>query len=47
MNESTTTQRQAADDLEQLEFTPVSAEDAADLDDRVYLFGVRAEGVRS
>ncbi|MFD3920830.1 hypothetical protein [Streptomyces sp. NPDC058595] len=32
-------------DLAELEFSPITPEDAADLDDRVYLLGVRAEFV--
>jgi exoribonuclease R len=32
-------------DLAELEFSPISPEDADDLDDRVYLLGVRPEFV--
>ncbi|MEU1535539.1 MULTISPECIES: hypothetical protein [Streptomyces] len=32
-------------DLAELEFSPIAPEDAADLDDRVYLLGVRPEFV--
>ncbi|MET9352674.1 hypothetical protein ABZY14_06570 [Streptomyces sp. NPDC006617] len=32
-------------DLAELEFSPISPEEAADLDDRVYLLGVRPEFV--
>lgn len=34
---------EAADDLAELEFTPLTPEEAADVDDRVYLLGVRRE----
>ncbi|MBL1101024.1 hypothetical protein [Streptomyces coffeae] len=33
-------------DLAELEFSPIIPEDAADLDDRVYLLGVRPEFVK-
>lgn len=33
-------------DLAELEFSPISPEDADDLDDRVYLLGVRSEFVK-
>ncbi len=32
-------------DLAELEFSPIAPEDAAELDDRVYLLGVRPEFV--
>jgi hypothetical protein len=34
---------EAAEDLAELEFTPLTPEEAADVDDRVYLLGVRRE----
>jgi hypothetical protein len=33
-------------DLAELEFSPISSEEADDLDDRVYLLGIRAEAVK-
>jgi hypothetical protein len=35
--------QEAADDLAELQFSPVAPEEAAELDDRVYLLGVRRE----
>jgi hypothetical protein len=32
-----------ADDLAELQFSPIAPEEAAELDDRVYLLGVRRE----
>jgi hypothetical protein len=34
---------EAADDLAELEFSPLTPEEAAEVDDRVYLLGVRRE----
>lgn len=36
---------EALDDLAELEFSPVPPEEAEELDDRVYLLGIRAEFV--
>ncbi|MFC4857311.1 hypothetical protein [Actinophytocola glycyrrhizae] len=35
--------REAAEDLAELEFTPLTPEEAAEVDDRVYLLGVCRE----
>jgi len=35
--------QEAADDLAELQFSPLAPEEAAELDDRVYLLGVRRE----
>lgn len=43
------TREQAAEavaDLTELQFTPLTVEDASRLDDRLYLIGIRAETVR-
>lgn len=37
---------QATDDLAELQFTPIPADEAAELKDRLYLLGVRPEAVR-
>jgi hypothetical protein len=34
---------EAADDLAELEFAPLTPDEAAEVDDRVYLLGVRRE----
>jgi hypothetical protein len=41
-----TAARQASEDLVELQFTPIPAEEASEMDDRVYLLGVRCEAVR-
>ncbi len=35
--------QEAAEDLAELQFSPLAPEEAAELDDRVYLLGVRRE----
>jgi hypothetical protein len=35
--------QEAADDLAELQFSPLAPDEAAELDDRVYLLGVRRE----
>ncbi|MFJ2130378.1 hypothetical protein ACIOMQ_05585 [Streptomyces sp. NPDC087845] len=41
LNESA--RSEAAEDLAELEFSPLTPEEAAEVDDRVYLLGVRRE----
>lgn len=38
--------RQASEDLTELQFTPIPAEEVSEMDDRVYLLGIRCEAVR-
>jgi hypothetical protein len=38
-----TSSQEVADDLAELQFAPLPPEEAAELDDRVYLLGVRRE----
>jgi exoribonuclease II len=46
MTNDTAPQQQAAQDLTELEFTPIPADEATEMDDRIYLLGVRIEAVR-
>lgn len=43
---SVTAEREAAKDLAELELVPVVPQDATELDDRVFVIGIRAESVR-
>lgn len=38
---------QAAQDLAELQFTPIPIDEASEIDDRPYVIGVRSEGVRN
>jgi hypothetical protein len=46
MKKISTPNNEATHDLAELEFSPVDPDEAAALDDRVYLLGVRAEFIR-